>query len=240
MLQILPKYTLLLAFTLMATQTVVAQNIAHFFEKFPYKQESVSLTASPTNLVVMDTQHNYIRVTSALKTETTVQTTTTTVQTTITAVQTTTTVFMMFTNAEGLQHFAYQTAEDDGKGNGCLKSVTKLYVVQDDGEWKDVTAQLVPSLRLSEFYGKKNVPNFIDVNGVISSTREHNRDGIGLGVALELPQLGTTLLARLLPRCQTAVLPEYALLLAECKFKTIELLWDPKNTWFIIGKKFEK
>ncbi len=206
--------------------SVSAQNIANFFEKFPHKQDNVSLTASPTNLVMIDTQHNYIRVTSAMKTETTVQTTTT--------------VFMMFTNAEGTQHFAYQTAEDNGKGNGCIKSVTKMYVIQDDGEWKDVTTQLIPSVRLSEFYGKKNSPNLMDVNGVISSTREHNRDGIGLGVALEFPPQGTTILARLLPRCETVVLPEYTQLLADCKFKTIELLWDAKNSWFIIGKKFEK
>jgi hypothetical protein len=215
-----------LALMLAITQRGMAQDITHFFEKFPHKQESISLTASPTNLVMLDTQHHYIRVSSATKTETTVQTTTT--------------VFMMFTNADGMQHFAYQTVTDDGKGNGCLKSVTKMYVVQDDGEWKDVTSQLIPSVRLSEFYGKKNAPNLMDVNGVISSTREHNRDGIGLGVALEFPQQGTTVLVRLLPRCETTVLPEYTQLLADCKFKTIELLWDAKNSWFIIGKKFEK
>jgi hypothetical protein len=216
----------LIMFVAVTQEEVVAQDITNLFEKFPYKQETVSLTASPTNLVMIDTQHNYIRVTSAIKTET--------------SVQTTTTVFMMFTNAEGTQYFAYQTAEDNGKGNGCIKSITKMYVVQDDGEWKDVSAQLIPSVRLSEFYGKKSSPNLMDVNGVISSTREHNRDGIGLGVALEFPQQGKTLLVRLLPRCETTVLPEYVQLLADCKFKTIELLWDAKNSWFIIGKKFEK
>lgn len=207
-------------------KNIAPKTIAEWFEKFPNKREFVSLTASPTNAVVIDAQNNYLRITTASKTET--------------AVQTTTTVFKMFMNTDGTPHFAYQVADDAGKGNGCLKSVTSLFVVQDDGEWKDVTTVLVPSVRISEFYGKKNVPNLMDVNGVISLTPDHNRSGTGLGVVLELPQQGNTVLARLLPRCDTAALPEYTQLLADCKFKTIELGWDAAHTWFIIAKKLEK
>ncbi len=220
--------TLQVVFLLGNYCAVSAQTIADWFEKFPHKRGQVSLQSAPDNAVLVDTKNYYVRVASATKTET--------------ALQTTSTVFKMFINEDGTQHFAYQVVEDNGGGSGCVKSVTKMYIVQDDGEWKDVTSILLPSVRLSEFYGKKNVPNLMDVNGVISLTPKHNQEGTGLGVALEIPQKGTTVLAHLLPRCDNgnSVSQEYTALLQECKYKSIELLWDTQHTWFIVGKKFEK
>jgi hypothetical protein len=217
----------LLMLTMLTIPRLSAQSIVQWFEKFPQKREIVSLDNSPTNSVLIDAKNSYLRITTAFKSDGG-------------TVQTTTTVFKMFLSEDGTQNFAYQVVDDAGKGNSCLKSVTKLFVVQDDGEWKDVTSVLMPSVRLSEFYGKKNVPNLMDVNGVVSYSPEHNKSGIGLGVALELPQQGSTVLARLLPRCDQTALPEYTQLLAECKYKTIELMWDSAHSWFIISKKLER
>lgn len=226
LIQILLNTALLLVFEVVSVASISAQTIKDWFEKFPQKRELVSFTDSPTNKVMLDFKNHYLRITTASKSES--------------GIQTTTTIFKMFFNEDGTQHFAYLVADDEGKGNGCVKSTLKIYVVQDDAEWKDVTAILVPSLRLSEFYGKKNVPNLIDVNGTISYTPEQNRNSIGLGLAWELPQMGTSITARLIPRCDTKVLPEYAQLLQECKYKAIDLAWDAVHTWFIISKKLEK
>ncbi|TAE32752.1 MAG: hypothetical protein EAZ92_01230 [Candidatus Kapaibacterium sp.] len=226
LLQAASILTLQTLFLFCSCHSLSAQTIADWFEKFPHKREYISLQSAPNNAVIVDTKNYYVRVASVLKTGN--------------SLQTTSTVFKMFINEDGTQHFAYQFVDDNSNGSGCVKSVTKIYTVQDNGEWKDVTPMLLPSVRLSEFYGKKNIPNLIDMNGVISFTPKQNQEGTGLGVALEIPQKGTTLLAHLLPRCESSVLPEYATLLQECKYKTIELLWDTQHTWFIIGKKLEK
>lgn len=176
---------------------------------------------SPTNKVVYDATNGYLSIK------------TTTNPDTHSSEQT---VFVLFLADDGTKYYAHQEITDPGGGDGCKRSTLRMYLL-DAGEWRDVTSQLLPSVRISEFYGQKSTPNLIDVKGIISYTPDDNRRGIGLGIDYTLPQIGTTIQATLAYRCENDVTPEYLKLYKECKFKMIELLWNKQNGWFIMGKK---
>lgn len=198
-----------------------AQSLREVFQRFPLKRPEASMTPSPTNKVIYDVANGYlsIKTTTAAETGATEQI-----------------VFSLFIAEDGTKYYAYQEITDPGSGDGCKRGRLKIYLL-DAGEWRDATAQLLPSVRISEFYGQKSTPNLIDVNGIISYTPTDNQHGIGLGIDYTLPQIGTTIQATLAFRCENDVTSEYLKLYKECKFKTIELLWNKENGWFIMGKK---
>ncbi|MBL7990859.1 MAG: hypothetical protein JNN25_05440 [Candidatus Kapabacteria bacterium] len=200
---------------------VFAQSLREVFQRFPLKRPEVSMTPSRTNKVVYDATNGYlsIKTTTNPDTQSSEQT-----------------VFVLFLADDGTKYYAHQEINDPGGGDGCKRSTLKMYLL-DAGEWRDVTSQLLPSVRISEFYGQKSTPNLIDVKGIISYTPDDNQRGIGLGIDYTLPQIGTTIQASLAYRCENDVTPEYLKLYKECKFKMIELLWNKQNGWFIMGKK---
>ncbi len=212
---------LLSTFIVLWNVPVSAQSLREVFQRFPLKRPEASMTPSPTNKVVYDATNGYLSIK------------TTTNPDTHSSEQT---VFVLFLADDGTKYYAHQEITDPGDGDGCKRSTLKMYLL-DAGEWRDVTSQLLPSVRISEFYGQKSTPNLIDVKGIISYTPDDNQRGIGLGIDYTLPQIGTTIQAALAYRCENDVTPEYLKLYKECKFKMIELLWNKQNGWFIMGKK---
>lgn len=198
---------------------LIGQSHREVFQRFPYKNPEASITPSKSNLVVYDAEAGYL----SIKILNDAEPTTMEVN------------FVLYKTEDGTKYYAYQEITDSPK-SPCKKAFLKFYV-QDDGEWRDVTGQLLPSVRISEFYGQKNTPNLIDVGGIISYTPDDNKRGIGLGIDYALPRKGTTLQATLAHRCETAMSAEYKKLFDECKFKTIELLWNKQAGWFLMGKK---
>jgi hypothetical protein len=214
------SFLLLNAVIAFCSYTLHAQSLREVFQRFPLKRPEASMTASPTNNVFYDADNGYlsIKTTPVAETETTMQT-----------------VFARYTADDGTKYYAYQEITES-RANPCRRAFLKFYLLDAD-EWRDVTAQLLPSVRISEFYGQKSTPNLIDVNGIISYSPDDNKHGIGLGIDYVLPQKGTMITATLVHRCDTAIKPEYKTLLNDCKFKTIELLWNKQNGWFLMGKK---
>lgn len=198
-----------------------AQSLHEMYQRFPFRRPEATLTPSKTNLVQYDAANGYLSIETITNQETRTSDRT---------------VFVLFIAEDGTKYYAYQEIHNPGDGDGCPKSALKIYVF-DDGEWRDVTWQLLPTVRLGEFYGKKMTPKVIDHNGVISFTNEDNKAGNGLGVDFTLPRKGTTIIANLVIRCNIEPLPAYLKLYKECSFKTIELLWDKQNAYFLLGKR---
>jgi hypothetical protein len=212
----------LLSVLLTASNSLLfAQSLREVFQRFPLKRPETSMTPSQTNKVVYDATNGYLSIKSITNAETH---------------SSEQVVFTLFVAEDGTKYYAYQEINDPGGADGCKQGKLKMYLL-DAGEWRDVTAQLLPSVRISEFYGKKGAPSLIDVNGIISYTSADNQRGQGLGIDYTLPQIGTTIQATLAYRCENDVTAEYLKLYKECKFKTIELLWNKQNGWFIMGKK---
>lgn len=197
-----------------------AQSHREVFQRFPHKRPEASVTPSKSNLVVYDAEAGYLSIKILGDPDPT------------TNVEVN---FVLYKTEDGTKYYAYQEMSDSPQ-SPCKRASLKFYV-QDGGEWRDVTGELLPSVRISEFYGQKNTPNLIDVGGIISYSPEDNKRGTGLGIDYSLPRKGTTIQATLTHRCETVILSEYKKLFEDCKFKTIELLWNKQTGWFLMGKK---
>ncbi len=206
-----------IAFALFAS-TMQAQSHREVFQRFPFKRPEASITPSKTNLVTYNADEGYLSIQIREEANMAIDVN-----------------FVLFKADDGTKYYAYQEIVETANA-ACKRAFLKFYV-QDDGEWRDVTGQLLPSVRISEFYGQKSTPNLVDVGGIISYTPDDNKRGVGLGIDYTLPKKGTSIQATLANRCEAAVQADYKKLYDECKFKTIELLWNKQNGWFLMGKK---
>jgi hypothetical protein len=242
------KWVVMVGVGMILAPGLSAQSVREAFVQFPFKQDGISIVASSTNQVALDSNAEFIRIvtTSELPMMTNTGTAAssgdnagaaTSASQTLLATPPVTTVFKSFTSEDGTKYYAYAVGQNFTE-TSCSKSTMKMYLA-DAGEWRDVSSQLLPSLRISEFYGKKNTPNLVDMNGIISFTQEHNVRGVGLGIDYVLPEKGSVVEARLVRRCSPgSPLPaEYEKLYQECQYKSIELIWDKEHVWFITAKK---
>ncbi|MCS6808509.1 MAG: hypothetical protein RML40_07030 [Bacteroidota bacterium] len=202
------------------TLCVYAQNFCAVFERFPFKHVEISIIPSASNRVVCDEEHGYLMVRTQATTGRTLEI-----------------AFVSFHADDGTIYYAYQEIISQ-KQSPCRRASLRFYVCDGD-EWREVTYQVLPSVRISEFYGQRTVPNVIDSRGVMSLTPDDNAQGIGLGIDYTLPRKGEPIMhATLVYRCNDATpKKEYQQLYRSCKYKTIELLWNKENGWFLIGSK---
>lgn len=153
------------------------------------------------------------------------------------------TVFRIYTGKGGVEFYAHQRTI--GNGSECtFRSRTRIYAIVNDstnnGKWIDVTFQLLPKLKLSDFYGKRGPKLQFDVDNVLSTTQEHSSSGDGVAIHYGIPGFGNRIFARLLPQCAAGKkenLPEYETIFEKAEFSLIELLWTMEENKFEIDAK---
>jgi hypothetical protein len=189
------------------------------------ENKTVSLIPSNTNAVTIDEEGGIIRVVNNSTGKPIV------------------TVFRIYSGRGGVEFFAHQRTV--GNGNECtFRSRTRIYSIVTDtsntSKWVDITYQILPKLKLSDFYGKRGPKMQFDVDGVLSSTQEHSTAGDGVAIHYGIPNFGNRIFARLLPQCgdgKKENLPEYENIFEKAEFSLIELLWNMEENKFEIDVK---
>jgi hypothetical protein len=190
------------------------------FRKCPNNVD-VSLVPSNTNVVTIDEGNAMIRVVNNSSGKQIV------------------TVYRIFPGKEGVDMFAVQRMV--GSGSSCdFRSQTHIYSFRDDTLWTDITFQIVPKLKLQDFYGKRGPKMPFDVGSVLSMTQEHSTAGDGLAIHYNLPLFGSRITARMIPQCsnkQQGVPPEYDTIFEKAEFSIVELVWSSEESKFEIDAK---
>ncbi len=189
------------------------------------ENKNVSLIPSNTNVVTIDEENGVIRVVNNATGKPIV------------------TVFRIYTGKGGVEFYAHQRTI--GNGNECtFRGRTHFYSIATDtsnvSKWTDITFQVLPKLKLSDFYGKRGPKLQFDVECVMSSTQEHSTAGDGVAIHYGIPNFGNRIFARLLPQCgegKKENLPEYENIFEKAEFSLIELLWSTEENKFEIDVK---
>jgi hypothetical protein len=181
---------------------------------------SASLLPSNTNAVTIDEENGMIRIVNNATGKPIV------------------TVFRIYLGKGGIEYFAHQRIV--GNGNECtFRSRTRFYTLIDE-KWTEVTGQVLPKLKLSDFYGKRGPKLPFETEGVLSLTKEHYEAGDGMSIHYGLPNFGSRIFTRLLPQCAEGKkenLPEYDKIFEAAEFSLIELVWNKEESKFEIDIK---
>lgn len=187
--------------------------------------QNVSLIPSNTNVVTIDEENAMIRVVNNATGKPIV------------------TVFRIYTGRGGVEYYANQRTV--GSGNECtFRARTRFYSMVTDtanvSKWVDITFQMLPKLKVSDFYGKRGPKLPFDVASVMSATQEHSSAGDGMAIHYGIPNFGSRIFARLMPQCgegKKENLPEYENIFEKAEFSLIELLWSSEENKFEIDVK---
>jgi hypothetical protein len=181
---------------------------------------SASLLPSNTNAVTIDEENGMIRVVNNGKGKPIV------------------TIFRIYIGKNGVEYFAHQRMV--GSGNECtFRSRTRFFTLTDD-QWTEVTAQVLPKLKLSDFYGKRGPKLAFESESVLSSTKEHYETGEGMAIHYGLPNFGYRIFSRMLPQCgdgKKENLPEYEKIFEAAEYSIIELVWNREENKFEVDIK---
>jgi hypothetical protein len=216
---------LLLAFLLSASVTPARAEswLRETFRACPANTNAtfvVSLLPSNTNAVTIDEENAVIRIVNNSTGKPIV------------------TVFRIYIGAGGVEYFAHQRMI--GSSNECtFRSQTRIFTLMDE-KWTDVTAQVIPKLKLSDFYGKRSPKLSFETQSILSLTKEHNETGDGVAIHYGLPNFGYRIFSRLLPQCgdgKKENLVEYEKIFEAAEFSMIELVWNRDEKKFEIDVK---
>ena len=181
---------------------------------------SYSLLPSNTNAVTIDEENAVIRIVNNSTGKPVI------------------TVFRIYIGAGGVEYFAHQRMI--GNSNECtFRSQTRIYTLADE-KWTDVTTQVLPKLKLSDFYGKRSPKLSFETQNVLSLTKEHYETGDGVAIHYGIPNFGYRIFSRLLPQCGNGKkenLPEYEKIFEAAEFSLIELVWNREEKKFEIDVK---